>query len=537
MPRPLKVFLCHASQDKPAVRKMYFYLKQHGIQPWLDREDLLPGQDWEVEIPKAIFTSDVILVCLSANSVNKEGYVQKEIAFALDKAMEKPQGTIFIIPVKLEECIVPSRLSRYQWVDYYRPDGRKKLLMGLNMRVQGLGEDVSPVIMEDSRQRATRTQPIKEEVLKEPKKEPLVQNSPVAESRSDKLVQAKPFTRILDPSKLAPQKTLAKTNTRPDTKRLFFGLGGLALIGLFFLGLYVFSPPPSELKPTSTPTLMEFTKTPKPSTATHAPATNTPQPTPTLGIGSTMVSEKDGMVMVYVPAGEFTMGSDAGNVDEQPVEQVYLEAFWIDQTEVTNGVFSKFVELTGYQTDAEKRGWSNIYYGSWQQVNGATWQHPQGSGDIILADDNPVIHVSWNDAIAYCKWAGRDLPTEAQWEKAARSTDGRTYPWGEGIDCNKANYDSCVGNIVGVGSFLEYASIYGALDMTGNVWEWVRSLYRPYPYETNDGREDLKASGIRGLRGGSWYDSEYNVRSTLRYKTGPTDSGSLFGFRCALSQP
>ncbi|HND50309.1 MAG TPA: toll/interleukin-1 receptor domain-containing protein, partial [Anaerolineales bacterium] len=87
MPRPLRVFLCHASQDKPAVRKMYAYLKQHGIQPWLDREDLLPGQDWEIEIPKAIFNSDVILVCLSPNSVNKEGYVQKEIVFALDKAM------------------------------------------------------------------------------------------------------------------------------------------------------------------------------------------------------------------------------------------------------------------------------------------------------------------------------------------------------------------------------------------------------------------------------------------------------------------
>ena len=139
MPRQLRVFLCHASQDKPAVRRLHRYLKQHGISPWLDQMDLLPGQNWEVEIPKALFNSDVILVCLSKNSVNKEGYVQKEIVYALDKAMEKPQGTIFIIPVKLEECDVPKRLSPYQWVDYYRTDGRKRLLMGLNELVKNFG--------------------------------------------------------------------------------------------------------------------------------------------------------------------------------------------------------------------------------------------------------------------------------------------------------------------------------------------------------------------------------------------------------------
>ena len=156
MPRPLRVFLCHASQDKPVVWKLHRYLKQHGVQPWLDQEDLLPGEDWEVEIPKALFASDVILVCLSKNSVNKEGFVQKEITFALDKALEKPEGTIFIIPVKLEECDIPKRLSRYQWVDLFRPDGRKRLLMGLNKRVMEIGDEVTPVMMEETRQRTPR---------------------------------------------------------------------------------------------------------------------------------------------------------------------------------------------------------------------------------------------------------------------------------------------------------------------------------------------------------------------------------------------
>ena len=151
--RPLRVFLCHASQDKPAVRKLYRYLKQHGIQPWLDQEDLLPGENWEVEIPRALNNSDVILVCLSKNSINKEGYVQKEIVFALDKALEKPDGTIFIIPAKLEECEVPKRLNRFQWVDLFRSDSNKRLLLGLNKRALDLGSDISPVILEDMRQR------------------------------------------------------------------------------------------------------------------------------------------------------------------------------------------------------------------------------------------------------------------------------------------------------------------------------------------------------------------------------------------------
>lgn len=165
MPRPLRVFLCHASQDKPAVWRLHRYLTQHGVKPWLDQEDLLPGEDWEVEIPNAIYSSDVILVCLSKNSVDKEGYVQKEISFALDKALEKP-GKIFIIPIKLEECDIPKRLSRYQWVDLSRADGRRRLLMGLNKRVTELGTDVSPVIMEDTRQKTSTPRTPKPEIKK-----------------------------------------------------------------------------------------------------------------------------------------------------------------------------------------------------------------------------------------------------------------------------------------------------------------------------------------------------------------------------------
>lgn len=145
-PQPLRVFLCHASADKPAVRKLHRYLKQRGITPWLDELDLLPGQKWEIEIPKALHSSDVILVCLSKNSVTKEGYVQKEITFALDKASEKLEETIFIIPTKLEECEVPQRLRDYQWVDLFRNDGYKRLMQSLKKRAIDLGPSVMPII-------------------------------------------------------------------------------------------------------------------------------------------------------------------------------------------------------------------------------------------------------------------------------------------------------------------------------------------------------------------------------------------------------
>ena len=145
-PQPLRVFLCHASADKPAVRKLHRYLKQRGITPWLDELNLLPGQKWEIEIPKALHSSDVILVCLSKNSVTKEGYVQKEITFALDKASEKLEETIFIIPTKLEECEVPQRLRDYQWVDLFRNDGYKRLMQSLKKRAIDLGPSVMPII-------------------------------------------------------------------------------------------------------------------------------------------------------------------------------------------------------------------------------------------------------------------------------------------------------------------------------------------------------------------------------------------------------
>jgi hypothetical protein len=132
--RPLRVFLCHSSGDKPAVRDLYHRLRSDGIDPWLDEENLLPGQNWEREIPKAVRNCDVALVCLSESSVNKRGYVQKEIKFALDVADEQPEDAIFLIPLRLEECDVPERLRLYHWVNIYESKGYEKLMRSLRAR-------------------------------------------------------------------------------------------------------------------------------------------------------------------------------------------------------------------------------------------------------------------------------------------------------------------------------------------------------------------------------------------------------------------
>jgi formylglycine-generating enzyme required for sulfatase activity len=263
--------------------------------------------------------------------------------------------------------------------------------------------------------------------------------------------------------------------------------------------------------------------TPTEPTITLVP-TGRPQPGATW-VAPTAGSEwawSDGSVMLYVPAGAFWMGSDVNDPDadddEKTQHQVTLDAFWIDRTEVTNGQYRRCVG------DGACRQPSSI--------TSSTRDSYYGNPDF---DDYPVLYVDWQQAGAYCAWAGKRLPTEAEWEKAARGTDKRTYPWGEGIDCNRANYGGCVGETARVGNYPSGASAYGAQDMAGNVWEWTSSLYEPYPYDAQDGREDLEADGWRVVRGGSWYVIEGFVRAAFRGRNEPSLANNDVGFRCARS--
>lgn len=331
-----------------------------------------------------------------------------------------------------------------------------------------------------------------------------------------------------------------------STSARAFGIWIIALICLAF-ALWGCNPPAMKT-PTVTPSV---TVKPPTSTATVIPFTHTPAFTPTSGIGSTMISEKDGMVLVYVPEGEFTMGSNNGNSDEKPEHQVILDAFWIDQTEVTNGMFSKFVEETNYQTDVEKAGWSYVFNGSeWEKIYGASWRRPKAPANSIPVDNKPVLYISWNDAYAYCSWAGRRLPTEAEWEKAARGTDGSIYPWGNTFDGTRLNFcdkncivswadksfDDGYADVAPVGSFPSGQSVYKVFDMAGNAWEWVNDWYSDTYYQNSPSSNPLgpQTGQNRILRGGSWDYHSDGARSASRLMTTAV-TDNYVGLRCARS--
>jgi formylglycine-generating enzyme required for sulfatase activity len=251
-------------------------------------------------------------------------------------------------------------------------------------------------------------------------------------------------------------------------------------------------------------------------------ASETPAPTitltPTLGPGATASSPVDGMILVYVPAGLFLMGSTGGFGDEQPQHTVTLDAFWIDRTEVTNAMYAQCVQAGACQRP--RRNSSNVvdtYYVNEQFA------------------DYPVIYVTWDDAQAYCQWAGRRLPSEAEWEKAARGTETAIYPWGNGpADETLANFGYHLHDVSAVDAYPAGASPYGALDMAGNVMEWVADWYSPdYYAQSPEANPTGPGAGDRHvLRGGSWIYTANGIRSAYRYSQTVEFSDYQAGFRC-----
>ena len=231
-----------------------------------------------------------------------------------------------------------------------------------------------------------------------------------------------------------------------------------------------------------------------------------------------VVPERDNMF--YIPAGEFTMGSNNAYNDESPVHTVYLDAYYMDKYEVTNAQYEEFMKAT--ERSAPEH-----------------WNDSQFNAPV-----QPVVGVTWKDAEAYCKWAGKRLPTEAEWEKAARGTDGRKYPWGnERPTCEYAVTD-LVGSGCGenrtwsVGSKPKGVSPYGVHDMAGNVWEWVNDWYDSEYYSKSPNRNPTgpNSGTDKGLRGGSWYTLPLFLRAALRSWSNPDLRDVSIGFRCSRAQ-
>ncbi|MFN7138388.1 MAG: formylglycine-generating enzyme family protein [Limisphaerales bacterium] len=295
--------------------------------------------------------------------------------------------------------------------------------------------------------------------------------------------------------------------------------------------------------------------------------------------------------MVWIPAGTFKMGSDSGKSDERPVHKVTLDGFWMDKTEVTNEQFEKFVRATGYVTVAERKPNPEDFPGAdpsmlvpgsvvfsppthavslnnhmqwWRYVPGANWRHPEGPGsDIKGREKHPVVHICYEDAVAYAKWAGKRLPTEAEWEYAARGAlDQQDYMWGQ----EQTPGGQWLANIW-QGKFPAENELadgfrltspvasyppngYGLYDMAGNVWEWCSDWYLPNYYEQSPTHNpkgpntsyDPNEPGVmkKVTRGGSYLCSDsycIGYRPSARMKTTPDTGLSHTGFRCVKDAP
>lgn len=455
--RPLKVFLCHAHADRDAVRALYNRLVKDGVDTWLDKEKLLPGQDWELEIRKAVRESDVVVVCLS-KQFNQAGFRQKEVRLALDTAMEKPEGEIFIIPARLEECESLESLKKWHWVDLFEDDGYETLLWALRARADKIGATLQP------------------------------KKFVVSKSKS-------PF--LTKPEVMGTNK---KTEVANITKRRTEDLGykqrsrKLILFGLIFVSLVALS-------------VWIWLKT---STFVTLP---------------TEIADTKDVQMVLVPAGEFIMGN---NLDSyHPLRTVAEKDFYIDKYEVTNALYKKCVEAFVCMPPIKDSSYSRPDY--------------YGNSDF---DNYPVIYVNWDMANTYCGWRQARLPSNDEWEKAARGTDGRTYPWGENADCKYANYaiwnghngfNYCVGDTSPVNSYDSGRSPYGVYNLSGNVQEWTSDSdsvsgfhpgFTPYPITPVP-----NSLTFHFIRGGRWDTSlEESSWVSLTYST---MADFVSGFRCA----
>ncbi len=422
--RPLKVFLCHAHADRDAVKALYARLTKDGVDAWLDKEKLLPGQDWELEIRKAVREADVVVVCLS-KQFNQAGFRQKEVRLALDTAMEQPEGEIFIIPARLEECDTLESLRKWHWVDLFEEDGYEMLMRALRARANRSGATLqlkkgwlSKISSPSST--SQKGAPVSQSVVSErgggqpDKQEDTTQEELQQEidKRANNIKRS--LKREIFISRLRNKLNLYLLYFR------YYIFPAILLIAVVIATFYLAKPYLENGIPSATTPTSEQPVSPQPGPAiieTEIPSTEvvetvTPTPLPT------EITDARGVSMVLVPAGEFMMGNDGGLPDQRPVHLVNLDAFLIDTYETSNALYRVC-------------------------VNAGVCSPPYPRNAFDLQPDWPVTFVNWNQAKNYCQWRNAKLPTEAQWEKAARGTDERSFPWGEDIDCTKAAFMGC----------------------------------------------------------------------------------------------
>jgi len=494
------VFISHSSKDKPLADAICAKLEEDNIRCWIAPRDVGPGQDWPTAIVEAIKSSKIMVLVFSKYS-NKSKQVKKELSVAVNSES-------IIIPFKIDKTPLEGPMELFltdtHWLDAMNPPTERD--------IENLVDSVRKFVP------TNRQFDAKKELGK-----PLFDK----EEQRNNLVGKKG----------EGQKQTSSGEGKNLKGTLVWAGPGLVVatgIILLLLGLGG-SGPLSFLEREPVPSATQTPTETAPLTETQAPTeTSTPTiaPTATLDVGSTQTSSVDGMVQFYIPAGTFLMGS----TDEKPVHEVYMDAFWMDQHEVTNAQYAAFLNEVGNQEEGGVTWLDAGYGGVLIGKSDGEWVPNTGH------EDHPVKKVSWYGARAYCEWAGRRLPTEAEWEKGARGgLTGMKYPWGDESPvftlgaANGARFNMFGGITLPVKSYAPNG--YGLYDMAGNVLEWAADwydyeYYSSSPYENPQGPSDGE---YRVLRGGSWRSGFYSLHVAYRDGYFPVIKTVLIGFRCAAS--
>jgi formylglycine-generating enzyme required for sulfatase activity len=451
-----QVFISYSRKDLSFVSQLAMDLKNAGFDVWYDVSGLRGGSQWRSEIEKALKRSQFVLVVLSPDSIDSE-WVDREFLFASNLRRR-------IIPLMYRFCELPLSYVNLNYIDVQGENYRQnfeKLLEALD-------------------------------------------------------VEAEKETLTLD---LTPPARLTKQS-------IFLVGGGTITLGVL-VSLYLIlnqgaaGPTPTEIgSAASEPAALEIT--PLPSLAETEPGlkpTETLAPTESISPSATPLenemTDDSGAKLIFIPAGEFTMGSEKGEEDEKPAHTVYLKAYYLDTFEVTNLSYSACVTAGRCAVPADATFYNNRQYAK-----------------------HPVVNVDWDMAQIYCLWREARLPMEAEWEKAARGPDAFIYPWGNSVDASFANYAESIMDTSEVGSYEKGRSVYGVYDMAGNVWEWVadfydENYYRTLPPNVRNPLGPSSASRYHVMRGGSWRDDADQIRSFNRRRLFYNVYGNNLGFRCA----
>jgi formylglycine-generating enzyme required for sulfatase activity len=521
--RLLKVFIHFDELDRETVLDLSARLKRDGV-------DVLIRPSGAEDLSSMIQESHVVLLCVS-KQFNKVELETNHTQVVLDLITQRKAINTRLLPIRLENCNIPARLQRWQAVDLFDANGYARLMIALQLRA----EQVGVVLPAREGWRIPFVVKIKEINEALPAEDELLIDAPKRRSRWRiafwLLIVAVLFmflrNTVLAPSEETPipVNILAANATQNSVEYAANRSSTLTAVAFAYSGPltataeYLTGAP---LTTTAEYVISLYTPTPtRTPTPTLSPTiTLTPR---TIVVLPTEIMDANGAPMVLVPAGGFQMGDDHSTENARPAYNIYLLDFYIDKFEVTNVMYKPCVDagacLLLHSLASETH--SN-YFGNPEYAN------------------FPVVNVDWNMANQFCKWRGARLPTEAEWEKAARGIDARPYPWGQETGCSFANYRDgsalCVGDTLQVGQYQNGKSIYGAYDMAGNVLEWVSSLYMPYPFNALDGREDPNAAGDHVLRGGSWSFTQDGISSFYRLNMDRAQfslAGNDVGFRCA----